>query len=88
MKKPVRGAIIFNKQDPLSRTGFSCLFVSWKDEDSCPLSTETYAWGLSEMPQAQSPLLQKLHLSDAVDGTCSGGDHRGILPRGQEATKT
>lgn len=80
--------MIFDKQDHLSCTGFSCLFVSWKDEEGCPLSTETYAWGLSETPQAQSPLPQKLHLSDAVDRTALTGDQRGIFPLGAEASKT
>lgn len=40
------------------------------------------------MPQAQSPLLQKLHLSDAVDRTALAGDQSGIFPLGAEATKT
>jgi len=72
-----RGAMILNRQDHLSCTGFSCLFVSWKDEELCPLSTETCAWSLSEMPQAQSPLLQKLHLAGAVCGTALlGGSER------------
>lgn len=40
--------------------------------------------GLSEMPQAQSPLLHKLHLSDAVDGTVLGGSREEFFPLGQK----
>lgn len=71
-KKPSGMSVIFSEQNHCSRTGFFYLFVTWKANTGCPLLTETCNWWSSEMQSAQSPSLQKLYLSYAVDGSYSG----------------
>lgn len=77
MKKSDRGPMIFEEQDC-----FSCLFVTRKAEEVCPLFAGTGARGLAEMPQAQSLLLQHLYLSGAVGRNYSEGIRGDFFPLG------